>query len=217
MELWVWVCSTEVVAIRQLPPGLWPSKEWAGGRRNLVHQSSSSLSHQYISTASWRTEAIWKPEGKEIQVIMFLRLIFQATEHELEKGRVDLVMRMERNQNRKVSTRKPWRFNLVKQRSLIKPSKWCCRPNMRKNKNMEYSERGLQNHGNNGKNYVNGPRGGQYGQMFRPEFFAIFHICVYICVWRTAINFPIRKSSDLNIHINLYNVITVAIKYLFTI
>lgn len=86
------------------------------GRNYLFSQCS--VSFQCLSL----TGCIWKPEGKEIQVVRFLRSISQAIEQDIESGRMDLGRQMENNQNRKKRFtphfQKPW------ETELSKPEKW---------------------------------------------------------------------------------------------
>ena len=47
------------------------------------------------------TEPIRKPDGKQTQVVVFLRLISQASDQDTERGIMDLGRQVENNQNRK--------------------------------------------------------------------------------------------------------------------
>ena len=77
---------------------------------------------------------------------------------------------------------------------------------MSKNKNTEYSNRNYRAMEIMArKDEINGQREGRYRKTLRPGSFAIFHIYVHIYIWRVMIKiFPIKKSSDLNIHTSMY-------------
>lgn len=65
----------------------------AGGNSPIYLFSQPSTSSQYLP--------LTEPGGKEIQVVVFLRSISQATEQDIELGTMDLGRQMENNKNRK--------------------------------------------------------------------------------------------------------------------
>lgn len=65
----------------------------AGGTSPIYLFSQPSTSSQCLP--------LTEPEGKEIQVVVFLRSISQATEQYIEQGTMNLGRQMENNQNKK--------------------------------------------------------------------------------------------------------------------